>query len=121
MKRRIEGRPVYSTDPAFVPSCKTCGEPPRQCRCQPLPSPPPGEQVVRIRREKKGRRGKTVTVIEGFQGRKEDLREISRWLKEACGTGGTVKGETVELQGDHGDRVEAALRKKGYGVRRVGG
>jgi len=62
-----------------------------------------------------------VTVIEGLRGGKEVLREILRDLKMACGTGGTVKGDALELQGDRRDRAEAELRKRGYGVKKSGG
>ena len=114
MLRRMDGRPVYSTDPGFVPPCTTCGEPPGSCRCAPPPAPPPPEQSPRVRLETKGRGGKAVTVVEGVLGSEGELKEIARWLKGICGSGGTLKEGLIELQGDHRDKVVAALAGKGY-------
>jgi translation initiation factor 1 len=67
--------------------------------------------------EKKGRGGKTVTVVDGLPRNSEFLKALSQELKRACGTGGAVLDGAVELQGDLRDRVRACLEKKGYVVK----
>jgi translation initiation factor 1 len=74
-----------------------------------------------VRLERKGRGGKVVTVIDSLGGSRETLEEVARALKEACGTGGTVKGGSIELQGDHRERAAAALSARGYRPRLAGG
>ena len=111
-------RTVYSTDPDFVPPCEVCGQPPADCRCPPAaPATPAKQQVVRLRLEKKGRGGKAVTVVEGLSGPPAFIEETARTLKEACGTGGTVKEGAIELQGDQRARAAAALAARGYRVK----
>jgi translation initiation factor 1 len=113
---------VYSTDPGWVPPCETCGQPPDLCRCKEgAAPPPPSAQTVIVRLERKGRGGKTVTVVEGIQGPPERIAEAARRLKAACGTGGTAKEGSVELQGDHRDRAAKTLEAEGYKVKRSGG
>jgi translation initiation factor 1 len=120
-------RTVYSTDPDWVPPCEVCGLPPADCLCPSRASssrqpPAAGRQpVVRLRLEKKGRGGKAVTVVEGLSGSPASIEETARALKEACGTGGTVKKGTIELQGDQRTRAAAALSFRGYQVRVAGG
>ena len=122
MKRGIDGRAVYSTDPDWIPPCEGCGEPPGRCRCPgKAPPPPPSGQTVRVRIERKGRGGKTVTLVEGIAGPPDHLAKVAKRLKSACGTGGTVKDGNVELQGDHRDRAAAALEAEGYRVKKSGG
>jgi translation initiation factor 1 len=67
--------------------------------------------------EKKGRGGKTVTVVYGLPRNPEFLRELSQGLKRACGAGGTVVEDGVELQGDLRERVRDELMKRGYIVK----
>ena len=112
-------RAVYSTDPNWVPPCEVCGLPPAECRCPTAAPAAPAEkkQVVRLRLEKKGRGGKSVTVVEGLSGPPAFIEETARALKEACGTGGTVKQNTIELQGDQWARAAAALSARGYRVK----
>lgn len=116
---RKKGRVVYSTDSAFAQRCPRCGSYP--CRCPRPKSLPPTEQTAAIRREKKGRGGKTVTVIMELQLTPEDLKELGRLLKQKCGAGGAVKELTIEIQGDHRDTVAAELQKLGYKTKFVGG
>jgi translation initiation factor 1 len=87
----------------------------------------PSGHDVRVRIERKGRKGKTVTVAGPFFLAAEDARDLAKALKSACGSGGTVKPSqghggnpcrTIEVQGDHVDRVIAALRLRGYPARR---
>ncbi len=77
--------------------------------------------VVRIRRESKGRGGKTVTVVTGIPLPVEALRELAGELKRRCGSGGTVKEGIVEIQGDHADLLLAELQTRGFTVKRAGG
>lgn len=110
---------VYSTDSAFEKRCPRCGSYP--CRCPKAKSLPPAEQTAHIRREKKGRGGKTVTVIMNLQLTAEDSKALATALKKACGTGGVVKEDVIEIQGDVREKVAAELQKQGYKVKSVGG
>jgi len=76
---------------------------------------------VRIRREKKGRGGKTVSVITGLSLPPDGLEDLLCELKHALGTGGAVKNGRVEVQGDHRDRLLAMLAKRGIKARTCGG
>ena len=67
--------------------------------------------------EKKGRGGKTVTVVDGLPGNAAFLKDLSQDLKRACGTGGAVQEGAVELQGDLRERVRECLLKKGFVVK----
>ncbi len=110
---------VYSTDPAFKKRCPRCGSYP--CRCPQPKSLPPDQQTAAIRRETKGRGGKTVTVIMDLQLTPDDLKTLGKQLKQACGAGGAVKDGTIEIQGDHRETIAAALQKQGYKTKFVGG
>jgi translation initiation factor 1 len=72
-------------------------------------------------RDRKGRGGKTVTVITGVNGDNEVLSTLAQQLKRLCGSGGTLKDGVIEIQGDHCDKVQAKLIELGYKVKRVGG
>jgi translation initiation factor 1 len=76
---------------------------------------------VRVRRERKGRRGKTVTTINGVPLPRDELQELATELKRSCGTGGSTKNDVIEIQGDHVDALIDALRSRGYSVKRAGG
>jgi translation initiation factor 1 len=76
---------------------------------------------VRVRRETGGRGGKTVTAIYGVALPESGSRELAGALKRLCGTGGTVKDGTIEIQGDHRDKIVAALEQRGYTVKLAGG
>lgn len=110
---------VYSTDSAFEKRCQRCGSYP--CRCPQPKSLPPAEQTACIRREKKGRGGKTVTVIMELQLTPADRKALSKKLKKACGVGGAIKDDTIEIQGDVRDKIAAELQKLGYKTKFVGG
>ena len=77
----------------------------------------PEKVVAKLRVEKKGRGGKTVTVVFDLPRNDEFLKELSQELKRACGVGGSTTETTVELQGDVRDRVRELLVKKGYIVK----
>ena len=82
---------------------------------------PAGDGIVRIRRETGGRGGKTVTTISGVPVVPSELKVLAKHLKKACGVGGAVKDHVIEIQGDHRDKVEAELVRRGYTVKRAGG
>jgi translation initiation factor 1 len=85
------------------------------------PAVPRGDGVVRVRRETGGRGGKTVTAIYGVPLPEARLKELAGELKRLCGTGGTIKNGTIEIQGDHRERIVAALEQRGYTVKLAGG
>jgi len=72
---------------------------------------------VRVRIETGGRKGKTVTVIEGLQHNPDTMEEIARALKQHCGAGGTVKQRLIEIQGDQRAKVAEKLRAMNYEVK----
>lgn len=82
---------------------------------------PPHQQTVRVQASRKGRKGKTVTVVSGFQHGPSQLSALAKQLKAQCGTGGTVKDNTIEIQGDHSDKLVQMLTQKGYQAKRSGG
>lgn len=111
-------RLVYST--ATAGKCPTCGWPQRDCKCsvgRAATEAVPARIVAKLRVEKKGRGGKTVTVVYGLPQNAEFLSELAQELKRACGTGGTVVEDGVELQGDLRNRVREVLMKRGYSVK----
>ena len=81
----------------------------------------PADGIVRVSRETKGRKGKVVTILTGLPVGGEELRSLARELKALCGAGGTVREGTIEIQGDHRDRLVRALEEKGWKVKRSGG
>ena len=113
-------RTVYTTQSGRV--CPTCGKPVAQCACKKKTAAPAGgDGVVRVGLEKKGRGGKTVSVISGLSLSADALRDLASDLKRHCGTGGTVKDGVIEIQGDHRDTLISALKEHGYAPKRVGG
>ncbi len=86
-----------------------------------VPDLSPGQQNLRIQMSKKGRGGKTVTVISGFQHNEASLTAIAKKLKAQCGTGGAVKDDTIEIQGDHKVKLLELVTKLGYNAKLSGG
>jgi translation initiation factor 1 len=117
MADRRNERVVYSTDAGRI--CTGCGWPQRDCKCSQRTSREavPSKLVAKLRVEKKGRGGKTVTVVFDLPRNEAFLKDLSQELKRSCGTGGAVSEDTVELQGDVRDRVRDLLLKKGYTVK----
>jgi translation initiation factor 1 len=74
-------------------------------------------EILRLSIAKKDRGGKVVTLISGFTRRAEELEDLSSHIKKACGTGGTVRGQVLEIQGDARIRLREILQKEGFGVR----
>ena len=110
-------RVVYSTSVGRV--CSGCGWPETDCRCSKNrdDQPVPNRVIAKLRLEKKGRGGKAVTVVYDLPRNAAFLKELSQDLKRACGTGGTVVDDTVELQGDLRNRVREFLQKKNFLVK----
>lgn len=77
----------------------------------------PAQQKLHVRMERSGRGGKTVTVIDNFVGREEDLETLGKMLKTKCGVGGTVKEGQILIQGDFRERVKTLLAAQGYKVK----
>lgn len=82
---------------------------------------PPSQQNLRVEASRKQRKGKTVTVITGFQAKPETLATLVKQLKALCGAGGTVKENTIEIQGDHRQKLLEYLIKQGYKAKISGG
>ncbi|ACK67133.1 translation initiation factor SUI1 [Rippkaea orientalis PCC 8801] len=86
-----------------------------------VPDLPPQQQNIRVQATRSGRKGKTVTVITGFQHTPETLTKLLKQLKSQCGSGGTVKENTLEIQGDHRQQLVDILGSLGYKVKISGG
>ncbi len=121
-------RLVYSTDGGRIDSCPVCGCSYKQCRCDESKTGSTASQttkksdgIVRVMRDRKGRGGKTVTVITGFQANGDAITTLAQQLKKLCGSGGTVKDGNIEIQGDHCEKVMEKLIALGYKVKRAGG
>ncbi len=82
---------------------------------------PPAQQSIRLQATRAGRKGKTVTVITGFQHAPDTLAKLLKTLKGQCGSGGTLKENTLEIQGDHRQKLLAYLTKQGYKAKISGG
>ena len=100
-------------------------------RKKPAPPPgprqslPPAQQNIKIMRDKKGRKGKMVTVASGFALTDQDLNALAKTLKSLCGAGGTTKiggdSQVIEVQGDHREKIAQKLTSLGYKVKFAGG
>jgi translation initiation factor 1 len=112
-------RILYSSDGSHLLQCKKCGHHP--CQCPKAGALTPGDHTLKIRRETNGRGGKAVTVVFELPGNEAYFKELASKLKTHCGTGGAFKGETIEIQGDHREKVKAYLEKVGFKVKLAGG
>lgn len=110
---------VYSSVSGRV--CGGCGRPVASCNCKAATKKAVGDGVVRVRRETKGRGGKTVTVISGLPLASDALKLLAGELKKRCGAGGTISDGNIEIQGDFADSMVAELQKRGYQAKRAGG
>lgn len=96
---------VYSTNPDF--RYETADE-------EETAALPPAQQKLRVQLDRKNRGGKVVTLITGFVGTDDDLKELGRMLKSKCGVGGTAKDGEIIVQGDFKQKVLDLLKKEGY-------
>lgn len=112
---------VYSTEGGGR-TCPQCRQALADCRCaQAARGAVLGDGRVRVRRETAGRKGKGVTVILGLPQTAEQLAATAKQLKAACGSGGTVKDGSIEIQGDHVERVMQWLSQAGHAPKKAGG
>ncbi len=113
MKRRGT---VFSTE--LGRTCPTCGWPAASCRCSTsMDQPVPDRITARLRIERAGRRGKTVTVVESLPRNEGFLKKLAAELKRACATGGKAVDDRIELQGDHRERLRELLGSRGWVVK----
>ena len=82
---------------------------------------PPHQQTAYLHRDSKGRGGKAVTLVKKLVLSETDLKDLAKSLKQVCGSGGTIKDDTIEIQGEHREKIAEALRKLGYKVKIAGG
>lgn len=102
---------VYSTNPDFAHSDGSDED---------YETVPPSDQDLRIWLDRKGG-GKSATVVRGYKGSEDDMKDLGRALKTLCGVGGTAKNGEIIIQGDHRDKVTDYLKKQGYGAKKAGG
>lgn len=118
MPKKESNRTVYSTDPDPEPKTAKTPDLPRN------PAAPfaiQGNQPVRVRLERKGRGGKTVSVIEGILSPAAGKEALLKYLKNKLGSGGAVKADLLEIQGDQRDRLVELLVELGYKAKKAGG
>jgi len=103
---------VYSTDPNFEPSEEDN---------ESQETLPPNQQDLRVSLDRKQRKGKEVTLITGFIGDSEDLKELGKTLKSKLGVGGSAKNGELIIQGDFRDEILSMLKENGYKAKKSGG
>lgn len=117
MKSSSSGGLVYSTEHGRM--CPACRNPLQACSCK-ANGAPAGDGVVRVSLQKKGRGGKSVTVVKGLGLDALALAQLGKQLRTACGSGGTVKDGVIEVQGEHCEKVLAVLGEMGHRAKRAG-
>jgi translation initiation factor 1 len=116
-------RLVYSTETGKT--CPSCQKSVTDCNCKKKKSRSQAnikiDGIIRIQREVKGRKGKTVTTVSGFQINADELKNLATQLKRRCGSGGSVKDGIIIIQGDHRETLIAELKAKGFRAKISGG
>lgn len=118
-QKKSTQRLVYSTDGGRL--CPQCHRPVAECVCGKDRPAYAGDGIVRLQRETKGRGGKAVTLVTGVPLTGAELKSLAKTLKQKCGVGGALKGETIEIQGDKRDVIKAELERRGFTVKIAGG
>ena len=119
MSKRSNSRAVYSTEHGRL--CPQCQRAVAACVCGSARPAGGSDGVIRIRRETKGRGGKTVTVVDGVPLAPPELKALARELKKRCGVGGSAQAERIEIQGDFRELVRKELESRGFTVKLSGG
>lgn len=122
-----DSRLVYSTETGRM--CPECGKSASACCCRKRKAVETDKQLVgdpkdgtiRIQREVKGRKGKTVTLVFGVPLKNGELQELAKKLKRRCGAGGSVMDGVIVIQGDHRQTLLDELKKHGYTAKLAGG
>ena len=112
MAKKDKKNIVYSTNPNYEYEFDEDEE---------METLPPQKQTLKVMIDKKQRKGKAVTLIAGFVGSNDDLKDLGKLLKSKCGVGGSVKDREILIQGDHRDKIIELLNKENYKTKRVGG
>jgi translation initiation factor 1 len=116
-------RLVYSTESGKI--CPSCRKPVADCACKKKKQKSPAkikiDGTIRVQRENKGRKGKTVTTVSGLQLNADEFKNLAAELKRRCGTGGSVKDGIIIIQGDHRSTLIAELTNRGYTAKPAGG
>ncbi len=123
MKRSRSSTLVYSTEDGR--HCRDCGQAISACLCHKTSASaakvPPGDGIVRISRQTKGRKGNGVTVITGLALEPTALEQLAKELKKRCASGGRVVDGALEIQGEHRQTLQALLQERGFKVKLAGG
>jgi translation initiation factor 1 len=82
---------------------------------------PPNQQTIYLHRDSKGRHGSPMTLVKNLVLSQEEMKSLAKRLKQACGSGGTVKEGIIEIQGEHREKIAEELKKIGYKVKIAGG
>ena len=116
-------RLVYSTKTCKI--CPLCQKSISECTCKKKKSRSQTnikyDGIIRIQREVKGRKGKTVTTVSAFQLADDELKNLDAQLKRHCGTGGSVKDGVIIIQGDHREALITELKNRGFKAKIAGG
>ena len=116
-------RLVYSTETGKI--CPICQNPVSKCTCKKEKSRSQAnikfDGIIRVQREVKGRKGKTLTIVSGFEINADELKNLAAQLKRRCGTGGSLKDGIIIIQGDHRDTLIAELKNRGFKAKIAGG
>lgn len=116
---------VYSTEYGKI--CPECKKPESECKCRKKKKKPSDEVniindgIIRLLKQTKGRKGKGVTLVSGFDKSDDELKKIAKILKQKSGSGGTVKNQIIEIQTDNREVLKKELESMGFKVKISGG